>query len=261
MVELIKANYPEIIRKVQVRRSEQEFYNKLKLDFPSEIAVLEKALDTTWQCSLILVDKAPLLRKPNLNANLVMANPKDRRLTSQTLLIYHATMFLRAARLLLLTGYPAPSMSCLRSTVESILNAHVCMQSDEQTMNWVKQGEIERKGFRFPRQIPESVARKIMKELGTQGVHANYPAFLVQAYYPGIAFSKENKREYEFLTLRIIYFSLFISNRFLAYLLKKKPFLKDQVHDAGEVLQDLKAKTEEVGARLKSEIDRLKLET
>lgn len=244
-----------------MRRSEQDVYEKLKQDFPNEIAVLEKGLDTIWQCNLILIGKAPLLGKPNLNANLVAANPKDRRLTSQTLLIYHATMFLRAARLLLLTGYPAPSMSCLRSTVESILNAHVCMQSDAQTMNWVKQGKIERKGFRFPGQIPESVAEKIMKELGAQGVHANYPAFLVQAYYPGIVFSKENKREYEFLTLRIIYFSLFISNRFLAYLLKKKPFLKDQVHDAGEVLQDLKTEVGEVGTRLKEEMGRLKLGT
>jgi len=244
-----------------VRKLEQDVYEKLKQDFPNEIAVLEKGLDTIWQCNLKLIDKAPLLGKPNLNANLVTANPKDRRLTSQTLLIYHATMFLRAARLLLLTGYPAPSMSCLRSTVESILNAHVCMQGDEQTKNWVKQGEIKRKGFRFPRQIPKSVAEKIMQELGTQGVHANYSAFLVQAYYPGIVFSKENEQEYEFLTLRIIYFSLFISNRFLAYLLKKKPFLKDQVHDAGEVLQDLKVKAGEVGAILKKEIGRLNLQT
>ncbi len=240
-----------------MRKSEQDVYEKLKQAFPDEITVLEKGLDTIWQCNLILIDKAPLLGKPNLNANLMSAKPAVKRSVSQILLLSHATMFLRAARLLFLTGYPAPSMSCLRSTVESILNAHVCMQNGEQTKNWIEQGEIERKGFRYPRQIPKSVAIKIMKELGTQGVHANYPAFLVQAYYPGIVFSKEHKREYEFFTLRIIYFTLFISNRFLAYLLKKNPFLKDQVHDAGEVLQDLKVKADEVGTRLKQDMKRL----
>ncbi len=241
-----------------MRRTEQDVYEKLKQDFPSEIAVLEKGLDTIWQCSLILIEKAPLLNKPNLNINLKNAKSQDRCSASQTLLIYHATMFLRAARLLLLTGYLSPSLSCLRSTFESIKNAHICSRNDAQAMRWFDGKKVEKpKGVSYPRQMTKALARQINDALSQHGVHANYLAFGTQAYYPGVVFSEENKREYKFFTLRNIHIFLFISNLFLDYLLDTKPFLKDKVPDATAILQGVKVKADEVGTRLKKELEYL----
>jgi hypothetical protein len=230
---------------------ERAFYRKINKNFADEIATLDK-------CLVNLIKKTPLLHRPALKANLLSARPQVRRSVSQLLLMYHANMFLQAARLLLLNEYPAPSMSCLRSTVESILNAHVCKQSDEKATEWVKGEEINRKGFRYPRQFPKKTAKKIMDEMGAQGVHPSFWAFLAQAFSPNVAFSEENKREYEFHTLRLIYFCLFISSRFLQYALNKRPALKKEFPEAINIAQDLAIKTNEIGTELEEDLKQSK---
>jgi hypothetical protein len=84
-----------------------------------------------------------------------------------------------------------------------------------------------------------------------QGAHANYLACTTQGYFPGIIFSEENKQEYEFYVLRLIYLLLFVANRLLIYILNKNPFLKTDLIDSVNIAQDLLLKVKDIGAILK----------
>jgi len=229
-------------------------YQKVKQAFASELEFLDKGIDAIERCVKILIKGTPLLNKPNLNANLKNSKPAIRRSVSQILLLSHASTFLRATRFLLLNAYASPSLACLRVTLESILNAHVCKQSNKQTTNWVNCEKIERKEFRYPREFPKSTTNKILETLHEHGAHPNYLSFATQVLYPRVIFNIENQPEDEFFTLRNIHLCLLISSRFLKYLINKKPDLKKEFPDTTNIYKDLNLKTREIGSRLKTNL-------
>jgi len=240
---------------------EHEVHKKVAQDFATEIAMLDKGLDTIVRCAQILIQEAPLLDKPNLRINLMRAKPEDRCSVTHTLLVYHASAFLRSARLLLLTGYISPSLSCLRTTFESIQNAHICLNNDQQAMRLLngryldKTTEIE-----YPIQMRKDIAKEIKITLSDHGVHATYQALVTQGLYEGSMFVSGNRGTYEFLFLRNIYSFLSISMLFLDYLIDAKPFLKKEIPSVTKIIQSMIVKTEEIAVRLK-EMDESKLET
>ena len=229
-------------------------YQKIKQDFTTELSVLDKGIDIIEQCIKSLIKDTPLLHKPDLNTNLTQAKPAIKRSVSNILLIQHATTSLRAARLLLLNAYLSSSLACLRVTVEAILNAHVCKQSSQQAMNWVNCEKIERRKFRYPREMPKTTTNTILNVLHEHGAHPNYLAFHTQGYTPGIVFSKENQPEYEFFTLRNIHIALLLSSVLLKYVLNKNPELRNKFPDAVAINNEIVVKTRDIAKRLQPKL-------
>lgn len=235
-----------------MRKLEQDIYQKIKHDFATEIAMLETGLNTTIRCAQILVQKSPLLGKPNLRANLLNTNQHDRCSVTHTLLVSHAITFLRAARLLLLTGYIVPSLSCLRTAFESFQNAHICLVLDDQAMMLLNGKHLNKKvEINYPIQLDKVVAKEIKNTLATYGVHANYEALETQALYEGSIFIEKNRATYEFIFLRNVYSFLTISLLLLDYLIDIKQFLKKELPDAENVARDIAVEVKDIAARLK----------
>jgi len=235
-----------------MRKLEQDVYQKMKHDFANEITMLETGLNTTMRCTQILIQKSPLLEKPNLRANLINANQHDRCSVTNTLLVSHAITFLRAARLLLLTGYIVPSLSCLRTAFESFQNAHICLVLDDQAMMLLNGKHLNKKvGINYPIQLDKAVAKEIKNTLANYGVHANYEALETQALYEGSIFIEENRSTYEFIFLRNVYSFLTISLLLLDYLIDTKRFLKKELPDAENVARDMALEVKDIAARLK----------
>lgn len=235
-----------------MRKLEQDIYQKIKHDFATEIAMLETVLNTTVRCAQILVQKSPLLGKPNLRANLLNTNQHDRCSVTHTLLVSHAITFLRAARLLLLTGYIVPSLSCLRTAFESFQNAHICLVLDDQAMMLLNGKHLNKKvEINYPIQLDKVVAKEIKNTLATYGVHANYEALETQALYEGSIFIEKNRATYEFIFLRNVYSFLTISLLLLDYLIDIKQFLKKELPDAENVARDIAVEVKDIAARLK----------
>ena len=235
-----------------MRKLEQNIYQKLKRDFSAEIPVLEKGLNTIVQFAQMLDQRTPLLNQPNLRTNLLNARSQDRCDVTHTLLINHAVTFLKAARLLLLTGYIAPSLSCLRTAFESFQNAHICLSIDAQALRLLNGKHLNRKvEIDYPIQLDKTIAKDIQSTLSHYGVHANYEALETQALYEGSIFIQENRMTYEFLFLRNIYSFLTVSLLLLDYLLDTKQFLKTEYPDAINLAQDMAVKIQKIAGRLK----------
>lgn len=235
-----------------MRKLEQDIYQKMKYDFATEIAMLETGLNTVIRCAQILVQKSPLLGKPNLRANLLNTNRHDRCSVTHTLLVSHAITFLRAARLLLLTGYIVPSLSCLRTAFESFQNAHICLMLDDQAMMLLNGKHLNKKvEINYPIQLDRVVAKEIKDTLANYGVHANYEALETQALYEGSIFIEENRATYEFIFLRNVYSFLTISLLLLDYLIDIRQFLLKELPDAESVAQNMASEVKDIAARLK----------
>jgi len=235
-----------------MRKLEQDIYQRIKHDFATEIAMLETGLNTTIRCAQILVRKSPLLGKPNLRANLLNTNQHDRCSVTHTLLVSHAITFLRAARLLLLTGYIVPSLSCLRTAFESFQNAHICLVLDDQAMTLLNGKHLNKKvEINYPIQLDKVVAKEIKNTLANYGVHANYEALETQALYEGSIFIEKNRATYEFIFLRNVYSFLTISLLLLDYLIDIRQFLKKELPDAENVARDIASEVKDIAARLK----------
>lgn len=235
-----------------MRKLEQNIYQKVKQAFPAEMTTMETGLNTAVRCAQILVQKSPLLDRPNLRANLLNANQKDRCSVTHTLLVYHAITFLKAARLLLLTGYIVPSLSCLRTAFESFQNAHICLVLDDQAMRLLNGKHLNKTvEISYPIQLDKTVAKEIKATLANYGVHASYEALETQALYEGSIFRKKNKATYEFIFLRNIYSFLTISLLLLDYLIDTKQFLKRELPDTESVARQIAAKITEIAAKLK----------
>ena len=235
-----------------MRKLEQDIYQKMKHDFATEIVMLETGLNTVIRCAQILVLKSPLLGKPNLRANLLNTDQHDRCSVTHTLLVSHAITFLRAARLLLLTGYIVPSLACLRTAFESFQNAHICLMLDDQAMMLLNGKHLNKKvEINYPVQLDRVVAKEIKNTLANYGVHANYEALETQALYEGSIFIEENRVTYEFIFLRNVYSFLTISLLLLDYLIDIRQFLLKELPDAENVARDMALEVKDIAARLK----------
>jgi len=235
-----------------MRKLEQDIYQKIKHDFATEITMLETGLNTAIRCAQILIQKSPLLDKPNLRANLLNTNQQYRCSVTHTLLVSHAITFLRAARLLLLTGYIVPSLSCLRTAFESFQNAHICLVLDDQAMMLLKGKHLNKKvEINYPIQLDNAVAKEIKNTLSNYGIHPNYEALETQALYEGSIFIEKNRATYEFIFLRNVYSFLTISLLLLDYLIDIKQFLKKELPDAENVARDIASEVKDIAARLK----------
>lgn len=234
-----------------MRKLELNIYNKVKSDFSAEIELLEKGLDTIVMCGQLLAEQSDYADKPNLRNELLNANQNDRCLTTQILLIQHAITFLKAARLLLLTGYIGPSLSCLRTAFESFQNSHICLESDDQAISLLKGKHLNKKlDINYPIQLDKTTGREIKRTLANYGVHANYEAIETQALYEGSIFIEENKATYEFILLRNIYSFLTIALLLLDYLLDSKQVLMKEYPDAVNIARDISRKIPEIAQRL-----------
>jgi len=234
-----------------VRKLEQIIMQKTKKDFPVEIELLEKGVDTIVKCEQVLQQTSPLLDKPGLRANLLNTNQHDRCYTTQTLLVSHSITFLKAARLLLLTGYIAPSLSCLRTAFESFQNAHICSTLDDQAIRLLEGRRLNKKmSIDYPIQLDEATAKEIKYTLANYGVHANYEAIETQALYEGSIFVEENRAAYEFILLRNIYSFLTIVLLLLDYLLDSKQFLMQELPAAIDIARDIARKIQEIAGKL-----------
>ncbi|MFC2123058.1 hypothetical protein ACFLRP_05175 [Bacteroidota bacterium] len=234
-----------------MRRLELNILDKLKKDFPSEIELLEHGLNTIVKCDQLLQQTSPLLNKPDLRNNLLNSNQQDRCYTTHTLLISHSITFLKAARLLLLTGYIAPSLSCLRTAFESFQNAHICSVSDDQAISLLKGKHLNKKlDTNYPIQLDETTGKEIKRTLAYYGVHANYEAIETQALYEGSIFIEENRATYEFILLRNIYSFLTIILLLLDYLLDKQTFLVKELPDAMSLAKTIGRNIQEIGVKL-----------
>lgn len=235
-----------------MRKLEQNIYQKLNQDFSTEIAMLEKALDIIIQCTRILIRKIPLLDKPNLRANLLNANPQERCSATHTMLVNHAITFLRSARLLPLTGYTVPSLSCLRTALESLQNAYICSINDDQAIRLLTYKHLNKKlEINYPIQLDKTLAKEIKSTLSKYGVHANFEALETQGLYEGSIFIEENRTTYEFLFLRSIYSFLTICLLLLNYLLNAKRYLKKEIPNAINLAQEMAVEIKEIASRLK----------
>lgn len=235
-----------------MRQLEQDIYQEIKHDFATEITMIETGLNTAIRCAQILIQKSPLLDKPNLRANLLNTNQHDRCSVTHTLLVSHAITFLRAARLLLLTGYIVPSLSCLRTAFESFQNSHICLVLDDQATMLLKGKHLNKKvEINYPIQLDKAAAKEIKNTLSNYGIHSNYEALETQALYEGSIFIEKNRATYEFIFLRNVYSFLTISLLLLDYLIDTKKFLKKELPDAENVARDIAAKVKDIAARLK----------
>jgi hypothetical protein len=228
--------------------SEQNVFEKVTTDFQVEVDALDACIDTIESCVLVLIHKVAIFQRPSLNISLRQASTRTRCTAVQALLLYHALANLKAARFLVLVGYPAPALSCLRTTIESTLNAHVCYISDEQALKWVKYQRVNRSGFGYPNYFKD--AREMLDTLNKHGSHPDYLAVGQQGYYQGLVFSTDNKQDYEFLTLRAIHFCLLVSNRLLAYILGKRWSVKKEIANAEGTMRSVRKVTGEVGDRV-----------
>ena len=99
-----------------MRKLELNIFNKLKKDFPAEIEVLEKGMNIIVMYGELLRDQSEYNKQSNTINDLLNASVEDRCSTTQIMLINHSIGNIKASRLLLLTGYIGPAMSCLRTT-------------------------------------------------------------------------------------------------------------------------------------------------
>jgi len=234
-----------------MRQLEHDYYQKIKQAFPIEIDLLEKGINALVKCDMLLQQTLPLLGKPGLRNNLLKATQQDRCHTTHYILVQHSITFLKAARLLLLTGYIAPSLSCLRTAFESFQNAHICSVSDGQAINLLKGKHLNKKlDINYPIQLDETVGKEIKRTLANYGVHANYQAIETQALYDGSIFVEENRATYEFILLRNVYSFLMIILLLLDYLLDKRTFLKKELPDAMSLAKDIGRTVQEIGVKL-----------
>lgn len=234
-----------------MRQLEHNIYQKIKQDFPIEIELLEKGINALVKCDQILQQVSPLLDKPDLRNNLLNSNQQDRCYTIQTLLVSHSITFLKAARLLLLTGYIGPSLSCLRTAFESFQNSHICLESDDQAISLLKGKHLNKKlDINYPIQLDKTTGKEIKSTLANYGVHANYEAIETQALFEGSIFIEENKVTYEFILLRNIYSFLTISLLLFDYLLDSKHVLMKEFPDAINIARDISGKIPEIAQRL-----------
>ncbi len=209
-----------------MRQLELNVINKLRKDFPTEIEILENAIDVLIKYGELLKDQSLYNKPSNTLDDLLKASSEQRCLTTQIILLNHSIGNLKASRLLLLTGYIGPAMSSLRTSYESFQNAHICSVLDEQAIRFLTGKDINKKvKIPTPTQLKEDAAKEIKGILSNVGVHPSYKSLENQAYFEGSIFHAENRVTYEFLFLRSLWTFFTIQLYLLVYLVEKWPKL------------------------------------
>jgi hypothetical protein len=228
-----------------MRQLELNVYNKLKRDFLREIAVLENGIDVLVMYGELLKDQSPYNKPSHTLDDLLKASAEHRRLTTQIMLLNHSIGNMKASRLLLLTGYTGPAMSCLRTSYESFQNAHICSVLDEQAIRFLTGKAINKKvGIPTPNQLEDKIAKDIKRTLSNIGVHPSYKSLENQGYFEGSIFREENRVTYEFLFLRSLYSMFTIQLYLLVYLVEKWPRLIKEIPNVVQVATELRSMIE-----------------
>lgn len=224
-----------------MRQLEVNIFNKLKNDFSAEIEVLEKGIDTLVMYGELLKDQSSYNKPSNTLDDLMKTSAEQRCLTTQIMLLNHSIGNLKAARLLLLTGYIGPAMSCLRTSYESFQNAHICSVLDEQAIRFLT-GEVINKKVEIPtpNQLKEEEAKEIKRVLSNVGVHPSYKSLENQGYFEGSIFHAEHRVTYEFLFLRSLWSFCTVQLYLLVYLVEKWPKLLKEIPNVVQVATDLR---------------------
>ncbi len=224
-----------------MRQLELKIQDKLKQDFPREIAVLEDAMDILAMYGELLRDQTPFNKPTDTPNDLLKANAKDRCLTAQIMLVIHATEILKASRLLLLTGYISSAMSCLRTSYEALDNAHICSIVDEQAIRFFTGNYIDVKiNVPAPDQLKDEVAKDIKRALSNVGVHPNYKSLETQGYFDASIFDTKHRNTYEFCFLRSLWTFFTVQLYLLAYLVEKWPNLMKEIPNVVQAASDLR---------------------
>lgn len=166
-----------------MRKLEIEIFNKLNKDFPDEIEVLEQAIDVLVLYSDYIAYNSPYDKPTDTLEDILQASPDDRCLVSQVMLLGFSIESIKAAQLLLLTGYIGPAMSSLRTGYEAFHNAHICSIVDEQAIRFLQGKTINKKvDIPVPEQLDEEIVKSIKYILSNIGVHPSYKSLENQAY-------------------------------------------------------------------------------
>lgn len=223
-----------------MRRLEQSIYQKVIHDFPTEVQILERAIDTLVASAKLWSERSPLLSKPDYRTNLLNVKPQERCETVHVLLMNHAVIFIQSSRLLLLTGYLVPSLSCQRTAFESFQSAHICLRDDSQSIQFLN-GEYPdlRKFSKYTTPNDNKLSREIKTILSNFGVHVNYKALETQGLYHGSVLIPENEKTYKFLFLRNLHSFFSITSILISYVTNLKPFLKSEITDIPQILKDI----------------------
>ena len=224
-----------------MRKLELNVFNKLKKDFPNEIEVLERGIDVLVRYGELLKDQTSYNRPEDTLDDLLKASSEHRCITAQIMLLNHSVGNIKAARLLLLTGYIGPAMSCLRTSYESFQNAHICSILDSQAIRFLTGKAINKKvKIPTPSQLEEETAKEIKRVLSNVGVHPSYKSLENQGYFEGSIFHKEHRVTYEFLFLRSLWSFFTVQLYLLVYLVEKWPKLIKEIPNVVQVATDLR---------------------
>lgn len=224
-----------------MRQLELNIYNKLHRDFQREISAIESGMDILVRYSELLKDQTPYNKPSHTLDELLKASPADRCLTTQIMLVINAIETMKASRLLLLTGYIGPAMSCLRTSYESFENAHICSVLDQQALRFLNGRVIDKKvEIPKPTQLTDETAKEIKRALSNVGVHPSYKSLENQGYFAASLFSEEHRISYEFYFFRSLWSFLTIELYLLAYLVEKCPRLIREIPNVVEVATELR---------------------
>jgi len=225
-----------------MRQLELNVFNKLKKDFPTEIEVLEKGVDVLVMYGELLRDQSPYNKPSHTLDDLLKSSTEHRCLTTQIMLLNHSIGNIKAARLLLLTGYIGPAMSCLRTSYESFQNAHICSVLDSQAIRFLTGKAINKKvEITTPSQLKEETAKEVKKALSNVGVHPSYKSLENQGYFEASIFKEEHRVSYEFYFLRSLWSFFTIQLYLLVYLVEKWPKLIKEIPNVVQVATDLRS--------------------
>ncbi len=223
---------------------EFQIYQKTIGDFKDEIVLLDAGLSLLLKSTKLLALKEPLLAKPIVS---ILKNCELKRKCAivHTLLISHSVSFLRASRLLLVSGYISPSLSCLRTAFESFQKAYICLKSEKQAANFFENEEVDYgRETNYPVQLSSDFAKEFKSSLSNHGVHISLKAFQTQAEYFGSIFVPQNKKNYEFIFLRNIYSLFILILLLLDYMLDYDSDIKENFPDVLNVIKAILKKIE-----------------
>lgn len=213
----------------------------MKQDFTREIAALEDAIDVLVMYGELLKDQSPYNKPSHSLDDLLKASAEHRCLTTQIMLLNHSIGNMKASRILLLTGYIGPAMSCLRTSYESFQNAHICSVLDDQAIRFLTGKDINKKmEIPTPSQLESETAKEIKRVLSNVGVHPTYKSLENQGYFEASIFNEEHKIGYEFYFLRSLWSFFTIQLYLLVYLVERWPRLIKEIPNVVQVATNLR---------------------
>ena len=212
---------------------ENNFWNKLKNDYPHEVASINKSLivlksievdinEKTFNKQLDpyeTFDKIFDPQEPNNQLRLeyiflhLLNDSTEICIGVCHMLCGEALNRLNAARLLYFTGYFSRTFSCIRDMYECLRVAEVCRNSKQSSITWLKGKRVKwNKSYSFPVQIQEN--SKNNDFFNKYGTHAQYGAasLITSVATLNPEFNKWKEVEYSYLEYCLTCFAfLFIA--------------------------------------------------